>query len=267
MPTWGRLIVAFCLAAGLAARTTAAEGTASAPRASFREAFRTFTADGRYLVTFPSRATAKDAWITAGVAAATALTINRDQAIRGNIVASDRPGATRIATKFEPLGRQEVEAAALGILYLAGRGAGSARVVATAATSFESYLWATLITSVSKAGFGRERPGGGSDEGRFFAGDSIFPSGHTLRSFAIASVLADHYGRRAALVAYPVAALVGLSMIQEDRHWASDVVAGAGLGMAIGKGIATRHPAPVPATTAFWTLLPRPGGAAVRFSF
>ncbi|PYT13960.1 MAG: hypothetical protein DMF51_09580, partial [Acidobacteria bacterium] len=91
MPTWGRLIVAFCLAAGLAARTTAAEGTASAPRASFREAFRTFTADGRYLVTFPSRATAKGAWITAGVAAATALTINRDQAIRDNIVASDRP--------------------------------------------------------------------------------------------------------------------------------------------------------------------------------
>ena len=80
-------------------------------------------------------------------------------------------------------------------------------------------------------------------------------------------MLADHYGRRAALVAYPVAALVGLSMVQEDRHWASDAVAGAGLGMAIGKGIATRHPVPVPATTAFWTLLPRPGGAAVRFSF
>src|SRR5439155_151722 len=93
----------------------------------------TFTADGRYLVTFPSRPTAKGAWVTAGVVAATALTIKRDQAIRDNIVASDRPGATRIATKFEPLGRQEVEAAALGILYLAGRGGGSARVVATAA--------------------------------------------------------------------------------------------------------------------------------------
>ena len=271
-----RFAVALALAGALAARAAAAEGPAPARCESFREALRTFAADGRYLVTFPSRASAKGTWLAAGVVAATALTIRRDQAVRDNIVASDRPGAARIAARFEPLGRQQVEAAALGTLYLAGRVAGNSRVASTAATTFESYLWATVITSVSKVSFGRERPGGGSGEGRFFAGDSIFPSGHTLRSFAIASVLADRYGRRAALVAYPVAALVGLSMIQEDRHWASDVVAGAGLGMAIGKGIAARHPGPrsgsVQETTtnragASWTFVPRPGGAAARIRF
>src|SRR6266568_869568 len=101
-----RFAVALALAGALAARA-AAEGPAPARCESFREALRTFAADGRYLVTFPSRASAKGTWLAAGVVAATALTIRRDQAVRDNIVASDRPGPARIATKFEPLGRQQ----------------------------------------------------------------------------------------------------------------------------------------------------------------
>src|SRR3989442_10389382 len=115
----GRLVVALSLAAALATRSTGAERSARLPRESWREAFKTFAIDGRYLVTFPSRTTAKGAWLKAAVIAATGLTMNRDEAIRNNVLNSDRPGATRIATKFEPLGKQEVEAAALGALYLA----------------------------------------------------------------------------------------------------------------------------------------------------
>ena len=266
--------IAFGIASSFTA-SMAADENAPPPRQPAGRAVRTFMADGRYLLTFPARASAKGVWLTAGVVGATALTLNRDQAIRDNVVDSNRPGADRIATKFEPLGRLEVEAAALGALYLAGRSAGNGRTVSTAATAFESYLWATLVTTASKAAFGREPPGEGSQDGRFFSGDSIFPSGHTLRSFAIASVLADRYGRRAALFAYPVASLVGLSMIQEDRHWASDIVAGAGLGLAIGHGLAARHPGADPRPDggaarggrASWTLLPHPGGAAIRFDF
>ena len=249
-------------------RAVAADRPGPPPRRTLREACRTFAADGRYLITFPARAKVKGAWLTAGVAAATALAINRDEEVRAQVLESDGRTARRVATKFEPLGRYEVEAAALGTLYLIGRRTGDARLVSTAATAFESYLWAGIITSVSKGAFGRERPGLGSEEGRFFAGDTIFPSGHTTRSFAVAAVLAERHGRRAALIAYPVAALIGLSTVEEDRHWASDIIAGAGLGLAIGKGIAARHPAAAPgAPRAAWQVVPRPGGTTIRISF
>jgi hypothetical protein len=266
----GRLLVlAVSLTTATVTQAAAAEPATPPPRKTFREALRTFAGDGRYLLTFPARASRKGAWMTAGSVAATALAMNRDEEIRANVVDSDRPTAGRIATKFEPLGRIEVEAAALGTLYLAGRATRNERVAAPAATAFEAYVWAALITSVAKGAFGRESPGRGSEEGGFFRGDTIFPSGHTARSFAIAAAFSDRGGRRVACVAYPVAALIGLSTVQEDLHWASDVVAGAALGLAIGKGIAARHPAAGAgrAPVAAWGLVPRPGGAALRVVF
>ena len=261
--------------AGTAGDQVSAPGeTSPPPPRSLRQAVKTFAADGRYLLTFPARTRAKGVWITAGVAAATALAINRDEEIRDEVLEADGRTSRRLSTKFEPLGRHQVEVAALGTYYLAARCAGNARAVSTAATAFESYLWAAVFTSVTKAAFGRERPGGGSGEGRFFAGDTIFPSGHTTRSFAIATVLADRHGRKAAWIAYPVAALVGLSTIEQDLHWASDVVAGAGLGLAIGKGIAARHPVASPAhaapraqARAAWHVMPARGGAILQIVY
>jgi membrane-associated phospholipid phosphatase len=257
------------VAAGAAADDAAAAAeSAPAPRRTVREALRTFASDGRYLFTFPARTSAKGAWLTAGVAAATALTIHQDEEIRAEVLEAGGRTSRRVSTKFEPLGRHQVEVAALGTFYLAARGARNERVVSTAATAFESYLWAAITTSVTKAAFGRERPGGGTGEGRFFAGDSIFPSGHTARSFAIAAVLADRHGPKAAWVAYPLAALVGLSTIEQDRHWASDVVAGAGLGLAIGKGLAARHPAaPRDPGRTTWHVTPARKGVLVRVAF
>jgi membrane-associated phospholipid phosphatase len=255
-------------AAATASDAAAATETSPAPRPTVREALLTFAADGRYLFTFPARTSAKGVWLTAGVAAATALTMNRDEEIRDEVLEVDGRTTRRVSTKFEPLGRHQVEMAALGTFYLVARGARNERAVSTAATAFESYLWAAITTSATKAAFGRERPGGGSGEGRFFAGDSIFPSGHTARSFAIAAVLAERHGRRAAWIAYPLATLVGLSTIEQDLHWTSDVVAGAGLGLAIGKGIAARHPAaPRNPARAAWQVMPARGGAVLQIVY
>ena len=261
--------------AGTADDQVSAPGeTPTPPPRSLRQALKTFASDGRYLLTFPARTRAKGAWLTAGVAAATALAMNRDEEIRAEVLEADGRTSRRLSTKFEPLGRHQVEVAALGTYYLVARCAGNARAVSTAAPAFESYLWAAIVTSATKAAFGRERPGGGSGEGRFFAGDTIFPSGHTTRSFAIAAVLADRHGRKAAWVAYPIAALVGLSTMEQDMHWASDVVAGAGLGLAIGKGIAARHPgaprAPAASSArarAAWHMMPARGGAILQIVY
>jgi membrane-associated phospholipid phosphatase len=200
------------------------------------------------------------------------LLIGRDDEIRREVQESGRRSLDRAADRIEPLGTYLVAGAGLGVLYFAGRAADSPRLASTAAVSFEAFLWTAIITSVAKAAFGRERPSGGADAHDFFQDDTIFPSGHTSRSFAIAAVLADRHGRRAAWIAYPFAALVGLATVQQDSHWASDVLAGAGLGLAIGKGIAARHPRPpegLPAedARADWEIAPAPGGAALRITF
>lgn len=155
-------------------------------------------------------------------------------------------------------------AGALGIAYAAGRCADNPEAIATAARAFEAWLWTFVTTSGAKALFGRERPSGDSDAHGFFEDDTIFPSGHTARSFAIASVLAHRHGRRAAWIAYPIAGLIGLSTVRQDTHLASDVVAGAGLGLAIGHGIASRHPRPVRVS---WRLQPMRDGAGIAITF
>jgi membrane-associated phospholipid phosphatase len=63
-----------------------------------------------------------------------------------------------------------------------------------------------------------------------------FPSGHTASAFAMATVFAKEYRDRPwiPVVAYGAATLVGLSRIAENKHWATDVFAGAALGYITG---------------------------------
>ncbi len=75
----------------------------------------------------------------------------------------------------------------------------------------------------------RERPPGGGlhiFEGRH----TSFPSGHVVGSFATAAVLNEFYGPTIGVPAYLLAGFVGLSRIEDDKHYAADVVGGAALG-------------------------------------
>lgn len=73
---------------------------------------------------------------------------------------------------------------------------------------------------------------------------SSFPSGHTTVAFAAAAVATDEIGRLwpnrqriAGTVLYGSAAAVGLSRIYHDKHWASDVIAAAGVGTLVGRAV------------------------------
>lgn len=88
-------------------------------------------------------------------------------------------------------------------------------------------LLAGSLTQVLKLGFQRHRPG--SDNQR------SFPSGHTSSAFASATLLSYQYGWKLGIWAYPLAGFVGLSRVADDRHWFSDVVAGAYLGAWVGR--------------------------------
>ncbi len=92
------------------------------------------------------------------------------------------------------------------------------------------------MTSAVKLSVGRERPDGSGS--RF---SSSFPSGHVSGSFAFASVFDVMYGYKVGIPLYAFASFVGLSRLSDNKHFLSDVLFGAALGSAIGRGVAKIH--------------------------
>ena len=65
--------------------------------------------------------------------------------------------------------------------------------------------------------------------------NNSFPSGHTAQAFLAAQFFQKEFGRRypwASVGMYTIASAIGVSRVLNNRHWASDVFAGAGIGMA-----------------------------------
>jgi len=91
-----------------------------------------------------------------------------------------------------------------------------------------AFVWENIIVESLKHIFGKQRPG---NKNAYVS----MPSGHTATAFATATSLTYAYGWKAGLISYPLAALVGASRMADDMHWLSDVVAGAFVGVIIGR--------------------------------
>ena len=90
-----------------------------------------------------------------------------------------------------------------------------------------------ILTEAMKRGFGRKRPNGSCCKS--------FPSGHTSHSSTIATIVNELYGDQIGIAAYCLAALVAASRINDNKHYLSDVIFGAGLGTAVGRGFALSY--------------------------
>lgn len=80
------------------------------------------------------------------------------------------------------------------------------------------------------------------DEERPDGGSRSFPSGHTSISFSSAEFLRKRYGWQYGLPAYAVAAFVGYSRVEADKHYTHDVLAGAALGVVSSYLFTTPYP-------------------------
>lgn len=122
---------------------------------------------------------------------------------------------------------------AIGAGFLAGQVTGSRGLSRVSLRAGAAALVASGITTGLKYAVGRERPtrGGESDHFRPFGGSTSFPSGHATLAFAVATVIADETtdGWSDAAV-YGAATLTALARMNDDRHWASDVLGGALVG-------------------------------------
>lgn len=84
----------------------------------------------------------------------------------------------------------------------------------------------TAITRTVKPFAKVERPDGSNHKS--------FPSGHTATAFMCATMLTKEYGHYSPWVgvgAYTVATTTGVMRMMNNRHWMSDVLAGAGMGI------------------------------------
>ncbi len=86
------------------------------------------------------------------------------------------------------------------------------------------------LTFALKLSVGRERPEDPTNK-------RSFPSGHSSGTFATATVLHRHYGWKVGAPSYAVAAYVATSRMNEARHYLSDVVFGAAVGIMGGSTV------------------------------
>jgi len=134
-----------------------------------------------------------------------------------------------------------------GGFYFIGLGAGSERFRETGILGFETLANSAVVVTVLKFATRRERPTEGRGNGAYWQGsatNSSFPSGHATHSWALASIVAHEYPRPiiVPITAYALATTVCASRFAVQKHFAGDIILGAGIGWFIGDYVfAKRH--------------------------
>lgn len=132
---------------------------------------------------------------------------------------------------FEPgqvVGGFLTQAGAAAAVYALGRATDHGRLATIGSHLFRAQLVAQTTTQTLKLATRRTRPDGTT---------LSLPSGHSAAAFATASVLQADLGWKAGLPAYAVAAWVAASRVQMKRHYVSDVIAGATVGILAGRSV------------------------------
>ena len=200
-------------------------------------------------------------WTQAAIAVASvALLATQDQRIDAAVAKNRSSGTDSVSSAVTPLGSY----AAIGVS-VASLGAGllfkNAELRDTGRDAIEAEIFAAgIITPILKKTVGRLRPSQGSDADEYhpFSNDQSFPSGHSTEAFAVASVFAARSrGWVVPVIAYTLASGVALARINDRAHFASDVVAGAIIGTAVGHTVVRLH-APEGEKSISWNLVPVP---------
>ena len=109
-------------------------------------------------------------------------------------------------------------------LYAGGWFAKKERLARTGGDIMRAQILSQLYVQAIKFAAQRERP----DQSDHLS----FPSGHSASAFATAGVLQRHYGWKVGLPATVAAAYVATARVHDNRHYLSDVIFGAAMGLA-----------------------------------
>jgi membrane-associated phospholipid phosphatase len=180
-------------------------------------------------------------WQGAAVLGGVSALMLLDGSVRHSVQSHRTASADRLAATVRHFGQPEVYGTVTAGLLVAGSLAHNPRLSRMGAHLAGALAVAAGVSNGVKLVTGRSRPDnpgldGDSDDFGLFSGRTSWPSGHTAMAFAFATALGDEihepvarYGLLAAATA------VGWSRINDNRHWLSDVAAGAVLGIASAK--------------------------------
>jgi len=190
-------------------------------------------------------------WMVVAIGGAGALAAH---SLDSRVASMTWPAATApVMSPGAIVGAFEVQLAGAIAVYAAGRINDSSRVARIGAELFRAQVVSEATSQVLKLATGRTRPDGTS---------MSFPSGHSASMFATATVLQSELGWKVGVPAYAAAAWVAASRVEGRRHYLSDVVAGATVGIIAGRSVT------VGVGNARFSLGPMavPGGMGVSFT-
>jgi membrane-associated phospholipid phosphatase len=188
----------------------------------------------------------------AGIGGALALSVHPlDHNVNRHVAGNKR--AEHFFKAGEALGELGTLLGSASAIYAVGRLKDEPRVSHVGIDLIQSLAVAEGLTQTLKHVTRRERPDHSSR--------NSFPSGHAADTFAFATAMERHLGWRYAVPAYIFASYVAVSRLPANRHWLSDAVFGAAVGIIAGRTVTSHEAHPYPVAVAYV-----PGGAAIVFS-
>jgi membrane-associated phospholipid phosphatase len=172
---------------------------------------------------------------------------NVNKALVGNTAAENffKPG--------EVLGELYTLLPTASVVYAVGRIKDQPKVSHVGMDLIEALAMSEALVQTLKYTTRRERPDG--------SGKTSFPSGHAADTFAFATALERHLNWRYSVPAYIFSSYVAISRLPANRHWLSDTVFGASVGIIAGRTVTSnesQRPYPVAINVI-------PGGVAVMY--
>lgn len=187
----------------------------------------------------------------AGIGGGLALAVHPlDDNVNRKLVGNNT--AENVFKAGEVLGELGTLLGSASVVYAVGRIKDQPKVSHVGMDLIQSLVISEGLTQTLKYTTRRERPDHSSR--------NSFPSGHAADTFAFATALERHLGWRYFVPAYVLASYVAVSRLPANRHWFSDAVFGASVGIIAGRTVTSReaHPFPV-------AVMHVPGGAAVMY--
>lgn len=199
--------------------------------------------DQKAIWTSPFHMKRKDAGWWAGFGALTAAAIVTDR--RTTHLLENSAGQVRWGNNVSRVGAVYTVLPEVAGFYLYGVLSDNQKARETGVLGGEALLDSLIVVEVLKTAAGRNRPNAAHEPGNFFDGGASFASGHSIETWALASVIAHEYGNRrwVPFVAYGLAGVVGAARFSARQHYASDVIAGSAIGYFVGRYVVNTHEA------------------------
>jgi len=161
-----------------------------------------------------------------------------DEPARDEVQRRRSSGSDDFAAAIRHVGQPEVYATvALGTL-ATGLVTGNSRIARAGGRITAGLILGGVLAGGLKLGVGRQRPLGGEEQYVFhpFTKTDSWPSGHTMTAFALATGVSDEvHSTPVTIGMYTLASAVGWSRMNDNKHWLTDVVGGAAIGITSAK--------------------------------